>query len=118
MSQIQKLPEAMEKEVKAYIYQRLSEVEKMLTPGSTLQVTLSETPAGKKTESQVNVKIHVKTPQGNIVCQAACPDVFAAIDDAKDELFERLTFIRATDPSAIQDRSDTIAAIVSKTYLH
>lgn len=115
-------------EVRAFIYQQLTDLEDLLPVGSNVSI-LVEDPnllptsqkaqskkKGKKKAHKKRVIIQLDTTVGDLVVENENFDVYQAIRGAKEELRGQLTTLQSfLDP---MDRDQKIEDIVSNKLLH
>jgi len=101
-----------EAEVRAYVYQHVSEVEPMLPPSSSLTVTLRTSKRGDR----IRAVITAKTPQGSIRGIASKSDVFESILEAKEDFLNR--FFLADELEDLDPRDLEIEILSQGTKLH
>ncbi len=115
-------------EVRAFIYQQLTDLEDLLPQGSNVSILVEDPnllPAAQKVakskksnrkKQKKKVIIQLDTTVGNIVVENENFDVYQAISGAKEELRGQLTTLQNfLDPI---DRDQKIEDIVSNKLLH
>ncbi len=81
-----------DKELQAYIYQQVSELEPFLVPNTQVNVLVQNETKEK------SVRLSANVPEGVIEAEAAGEDLYAAISDAKKVLLYQIDEINnATD---------------------
>lgn len=109
-------------EVRAFIYQQLTDLEGLLPQGSNVSIVVEDPnllpkKEGKKSKLQKKrVVIQLDTSAGNLVVQNENLDVYKAIQGAKEELRGQLaTLQNFLSPT---DRDQEIEDIISNKLLH
>lgn len=101
-----------ESEVRAYVYQQLSDVEPMLPQGSSLTVALQASKKGDR----IRAIITAKTPHGSVRGVAWRSDPFEAINEAKEDFLNRLFL--ADELEDMDPRDIEIEILSQGTKLH
>lgn len=108
---------ASDPEVKAHIYQQLTEFEPYLLPGSHIAVLIKDRKESKKAEAQVIVTFSLSAEGGQIHGKGAAADVYEAAKIAKNDILKQFDSIHNQLVSA-QDRDVEISEIVSNRGAH
>lgn len=99
-------------EIRAYIYQQLNDIEHMIPKGSAIAISVDEDKTHQKT-----VSIILKTVIGDVIVNSQNPNIFTAIQEAKDDLEGQLT-----DLSSLIDEDDVrsmaLDQLLTHKYLH
>ncbi len=117
-------------EIRAFIYQQLTDLENLLPQGAALSITvedkslLPKAKTSKAKTKQLSKKIHTKkvviyleTSVGNIFVESKNKDVFKAIQTAKEDLKNQLSTLQ--NILIRQDeRANSIETIMRHPYLH
>ena len=97
MAQLQKFEIYPDKELQAYIYQQISEIEPFLIPNTQVAVVLQNE---KKAKS---VKLVASVPAGKIEVEAEHTDMYAAISEAKKFMLFQIDEINNSEDSLERD---------------
>lgn len=105
-------------EVRAYIYQQLSDLEPLIPKGSAIAITVDEEKAATKSEKPKKyVSIILKTTMGDLVVKSTHKDIYKAINTAKTDLAGQLAnlqyWIDENDERKLQ-----IDLMMNHKYLH
>ena len=105
-------------EVRAFIYQQLSDIQNWVPDGSAITVSVAPS---KEEAKFTHAKIEIDTPNGPISSYAQNEDQYDAIVAAKQELQKQLELWGDADfeeDFLEVDRADLIDAIIDGRYLH
>ena len=86
-----------DKELQAYIYQQVSELEPYLVPNTQVNVLV------QNEEKEKTVKLSANVPEGVIEAEAAGSDLYQAISDAKKVLLFQIDEINNSTDSMERD---------------
>lgn len=99
-------------EIRAYIYQQLSDLEHMIPKGSAIAITVDEDKKEKK-----YVSIVLKTALGELVVNSQNQDIYEAIQDARHDLEGQLSnFSGMIDEDEL--REGAVDHLMTHKYLH
>jgi ribosomal subunit interface protein len=108
-------------EVRAFIYQQLTDLEGLLPQGSNVNIVVEDpallSKAKKPKIFKKKVMIQLETEAGNIVVESEHKDVFKAISLAKETLRGQLTTLESFLGGA-EDRDQKIEDILAHKILH
>ena len=112
-------------EVRAFIYQQLSEIQSLLPEGSVVQVSVSavepkkpKNPCSPK-RNLTQAEIQVDSIGGRMVATAQDKDEYWAILEARAKMEKQIKILEDTQfYSGEEAREDLVEAITSKQYLH
>ncbi len=86
-----------DKELQAYIYQQIAELEPFLMPNTHVNVLVQNE---NKDDKEKSVKLTISVPAGVIEAEAADQDIYKAISDAKKVLLFQIDEINSETDSA------------------
>ncbi len=107
-------------EIRAYIYQQLTDLEGLLPQGSAVSITVEDKsllPGQTKVASPKKVIIYLETSSGNLLAEAKHKDVFKAVKKAKEHLKLQL-FTLQSALMRQDERANEIENIIRHPYLH
>ncbi len=108
-------------EIRAYIYQQLTDLEGLLPQGSAVSITVEDKsllPGQiKETVSPKKVIIYLETSVGNLLAEAKHKDVFKAVKKAKENLKAQLSTLQLA-LTRQDERANQIENIIRHPYLH
>jgi ribosome-associated translation inhibitor RaiA len=111
-------------EIRAFIYQQLSDLEALLPQGTAVSVVVEDpalSPTYKarpKKLSEKKVVMQLETAAGNLLVESENQDVYAAITKARDDLKVQLATLQSFLAEENIDRSNQIENILTHKYLH
>jgi len=105
-------------EIRAFIYQQLSDLEPLMPTGTAVSVLVEDPALADKTlkDPAKKVVIQLETSAGNLVVESANKDVYAAIASAKNDLETQLSTLQNIWGG--DERNDQIDDIIEHRYLH
>lgn len=107
-------------EVKSFIYQQMVDFEPFLTPTSLVSViskNASEKSGKKKQQMRHQIQISIKEDGVSLVEVGSSENIYEAILDAKNKLYQKLVLIQDSVVSE-QDRMAQIKSIRSHGVIH
>lgn len=108
---------ASDPEVKAHIYQQLTEFEPYLLPGSHIAVLIKDKKEATTQKNRVIVTFSLSAEGGQIHGKGAAADVYEAAKIAKDDILQQFDSIQNQLVSA-QDREVEINEIMTNPTGH
>jgi ribosome-associated translation inhibitor RaiA len=105
-------------EVRAFIYQQLTDLEGLLPQNSNVSIVVEDPAVIKKTKKaqKKKVMIQLETEVGNLVVESEHIDIYKAIQAAKENLRSQLSVLQAFTNA--EDRTEQINNIIGHKYLH
>ncbi len=103
---------ASDPEVKAHIYQQLSEFEPYLLPGSHIAVLIKDKKEAKQSDTRVIVTFSLSAEGGQMYGKGAAADVYEAAKIAKNDILKQFDLIQNQLVSA-HERDVEISQIVT-----
>lgn len=107
-------------EIRAYIYQQLTDLERLLPQGSAISITVEDKSLldkNTKPNAPKKVVIYLETSIGNLLAESKNKDVFKAIKVAKEHLKAQLSTLQGVLVRP-EDRANEIENIIRHPYLH
>lgn len=111
--------ESTSPEIRAFIYQQLTDLEGLLPQNSNVSIIVEDPAIIKKTKKaqKKKVMIQLETEAGNLVVESEHLDVYKAIQAAKENLRSQLSVLQAFT-GGMEDRDEKINDIIEHKYLH
>lgn len=105
-------------EIRAFIYQQLTDLEGLLPQNSNVSIVVEDPAVLKKTKKaqKKKVMIQLETEVGNLVVESEHMDVYKAIQAAKENLRAQLSVLQTFTSG--EDRDEKINDIIEHKYLH
>lgn len=105
-------------EIRAFIYQQLTDLEGLLPQNSNVSIVVEDLAVIKKTKKaqKKKVMIQLETEAGNLVVESEHMDVYKAIQAAKENLRSQLATLQAF--IGAEDRDEKIDGFINHRYLH
>lgn len=127
----EKKPEDSNPEIRAFIYQQLSDLESLMPQGSNVSIVVEDPTMLKIKSNQIlgdrkflkktksfkkKVVIQIETAEGNLLVESEHHDVYTAIQAAKENLRGQLSALQSfLNPD---DRDKQISDIIEQKMLH